>query len=127
MYDYTVETTKSVQQTKEEFVALLQTVKFGVLWELDLQATLIKKGVDHEEAYTILEVCNPKEAKQLLDHNPLAGYFLPCKIAIYQTGQTTKIGMPRPSVQAEAIGDPKLVEIASEIEAVIIDVIDQVK
>ncbi|WP_017471655.1 DUF302 domain-containing protein [Amphibacillus jilinensis] len=127
MYDYTVTSDKTVEQVYQTLLEALPTIKFGVLWELDLKATLAEKGVNHDQEGLILEVCNPKQAKTLIDENPLAHYFLPCKLVIYQVNGVTKVGMPRPTIQAQMIGDHHLERLAEEIERALTNVLDQVK
>ncbi|SDC32045.1 Uncharacterized conserved protein, DUF302 family [Pelagirhabdus alkalitolerans] len=127
MYEYTVKTNKTVEEVQQALHDTIASYQFGVLWELDLQETLKKKGIDHDQSSLILEVCNPKKAKELIDQNPLANLFLPCKIAVYEVDGVNTIGLPRPTVQAEMIGDEKLKEIAKEIETILIQLIDEVK
>ncbi|PXW92713.1 uncharacterized protein (DUF302 family) [Streptohalobacillus salinus] len=127
MYDYTVSSTKSVEELRDALIETVPTVKFGVLWELDLKATLIKKGLDYDKKSLIFEVCSPAKAKALLEHNQAAIYFLPCKVAIYEGEGVTHIGLPLPTTQARLLEDKKLEEMAKEVEDVLIGVIDQIK
>lgn len=92
---------------------------------MDLPAKLREKGVDFDTPYRILEVCNPHEAKRVLTANPLVGYFLPCKIVVYESNGMTHIGLPRPTVLMDIIGDVALKEIAREIELALREAIDQ--
>ncbi|WP_156100177.1 DUF302 domain-containing protein, partial [Geobacillus kaustophilus] len=62
------------------------------------------------------EVCNPQEAARVLNENLLVGYFLPCKLVVYQENGTTKIGMPKPTMLVGMMNDPALKEIAADIE-----------
>lgn len=103
----------------------LKGEKFGVLWSFDLTATLKEKGVDFDIPYTVLEVCNPHEAKRVLSENLLVGYFLPCKIVVYEEGGKTKIGLPKPTSLIGMLQDDKIKEIAEEIEKRLISSIDQ--
>ena len=88
---YTLSTTTSqpfetaVQHVRDE----LKAEGFGILSEIDVQATLHEKlGVD-EEPYLILGACNPPLAHQALSAEPDLGTLLPCNVVIYQRdGQT---------------------------------------
>jgi len=86
---------------------------------------LKEKGVDFDQTYHILEVCNPVEAKRVLSENSLVGYFLPCKIAVYDEEGTTKIGLPRPTALIGFIDNEALMGIAEDIERRLIIVIDK--
>ncbi|WP_369827127.1 DUF302 domain-containing protein [Cohnella sp. CIP 111063] len=83
--------------------------------------------MDFEREYHILEVCNPEEAKRVLTESPYVGYFLPCKIVIYEDNGNTLIGLPKPTVLMELLGNEKLKAIAVDIENRLIKCIDQSK
>ena len=117
MFDYTVTTDKGVDQAVADLKKALGDRKFGVLWELDVSSKLKEKGIEYPGAFHILEVCNPFRAKEALEANICAGYFLPCKVVVYVEGKMTKIGMPRPTVLISLIGDESLGALAEEVEA----------
>ncbi|WP_216828495.1 DUF302 domain-containing protein [Alkalihalobacterium elongatum] len=125
MFHYTVETNKSVKNVIKKLEANLVEDKFGVLWEFDVQQKLNQTGLDFEDSFTVLEVCNPHEAKRVLDKNKLVGYFLPCKIVVYTEDQKTKIGMPKPSALIQTVNDNELNQIAEDIEKRLIASIDK--
>ncbi|MCL1694392.1 DUF302 domain-containing protein [Lysinibacillus sp. BPa_S21] len=127
-FHYTVKTTKTIEETISAIAIHLKEHKFGVLWELNLTETLHKKGVDSfKMPYRILEVCNPVEAAKVLGHNALVGYFLPCKITVYEDAGETKIGLPKPTAMIGLLNDPELKLIAEKIEKVLIDVLEKSK
>lgn len=127
MFDYTVTTSKTVDEAVKALESSLQAEKFGVLWDFDLQAKLEEKGMDYKEDYRILEVCNPKEAERVLTKNKLVGYFLPCKIVVYDDGGQTTIGMPKPTALISMVEDEELKSIAADIEKRLMSSIDQAK
>lgn len=124
MFYYTVGTAKSVDEAVQALEAALKERQFGVLWSLDLTAKLAEKGLSFPSAYRILEVCNPVQAERVLSKNLLVGYFLPCKIAVYEEEGTTKIGLPKPSVLMGVVNDPSLAEIGAEVERVMIEAVE---
>jgi uncharacterized protein (DUF302 family) len=116
MFHYTVETNKSVAEAISSLEENLMKEKFGVLWNFDVKGKLNEKGLEYDNEFTVLEVCNPKEAQRVLNEEILVGYFLPCKIVVYNVEGKTKIGMPKPSSLIEMVDNEKLKEIALEIE-----------
>lgn len=127
MYHYVVTSEKSAAELKDALYEVVPTIQFGILGELDLTAIMQKKGVDHHTQSYEFEVCNPKHAKKLIDQNPLAHMFLPCKVTIFEADGKTHIGMPRPTTQASMLEDTKLEELAKEVEDILIGAIDQIK
>ena len=75
-FSYTVKTRKSITEVIEELPKHLQKIGFGVLGSLNFQKILTDKGIEFERPYQLLEVCNPKLAKQVLDLNPDLGLLL---------------------------------------------------
>ncbi|MDG5471868.1 DUF302 domain-containing protein [Jeotgalibacillus sp. ET6] len=124
MFHYTVETKQSSQEAIQSLEKQLSEEQFGVLWQFDLQGKLQEKGLDFSQPYHVLEVCNPKEAKNVLEQNSLAGYFLPCKIVVYEEKGSTKIGMPKPSALVEMLEDEEVKKLAADIEQRLIKCMD---
>ncbi|SDQ95572.1 Uncharacterized conserved protein, DUF302 family [Virgibacillus subterraneus] len=125
MFHYTVETTKSLEEAIQSLEQSLKEEKFGVLWQFDVKDTLQKKGFEFNQPFQVLEVCNPEEAQRVLSQNQLVGYFLPCKIVVYEDAGMTKIGMPKPTALIQMVEDESLNEIARDIENRMISSIDK--
>lgn len=125
MFHYTVDTEKTPDQAVASLTEALKDEKFGVLWQLDMKDKLQEKGVDFDQSYHILEVCNPVEAKRVLSENALVGYFLPCKIAVYTENGQTRIGMPRPTALIGLVQNEKLMSIAADIEERLVSCVDK--
>ncbi|RSK26530.1 DUF302 domain-containing protein [Bacillus sp. HMF5848] len=116
MFHYTVSTNKSVEVAIADLEKQLQEEKFGVLWAFDIKSKLQEKGLEFSKAFHVLEVCNPHEAKKVLDETMMAGYFLPCKIIVFEDKDDTKIGMVKPSELMGLLEDENLKNIALDIE-----------
>ncbi|WP_243356472.1 DUF302 domain-containing protein [Bacillus litorisediminis] len=125
MFDYTVQTDKSVDEAIQSIGANLKEEKFGVLWNFDLKGKLQEKGLDFKKEFKVLEVCNPFEAYRVINENELAGYFLPCKIVVYNSNGQTKIGMPRPTSLVSMLENNAIQELAKDIEERLIRCIDR--
>ncbi|WP_067620516.1 DUF302 domain-containing protein [Alicyclobacillus acidiphilus] len=116
-FHYSVSTTKTVDEAVQALEAALKDRKFGVLWQMDIPSKLQEKGVEFNKPYRVLEVCNPHEAKQVLTTNLMVGYFLPCKVVVYEDQGKTFIGLPKPTTLMGVIGDSSLMETAQRVEA----------
>jgi|SRR5690625_2657533 uncharacterized protein (DUF302 family) len=125
MFHYTVETDKTMEEAIQSLEESLKEDKFGVLWQFDIQETLQNKGFEFEQPYKVLEVCNPAEAKRILTKNQMVGYFLPCKIVVYEDGGKTKIGIPKPTALIQMAKDDGLMETARDVENRLIKAIDE--
>lgn len=96
---------------------------FGVLTEIDVQATLQAKLNEDFYPYRILGVCNPAFAYRLLEVDPSLGVFLPCTIAIYDTGTGTKVQIQDPNQAVEADSPPELAKLAKQVRKLLTEVV----
>ncbi|KIL72385.1 DUF302 domain-containing protein [Bacillus badius] len=127
MFHYTKKVSLPLEEAIVQLEEALTGETFGVLWQLDIQKKLQEKGVGFDKKFIILEVCNPQEAKKVLEEENLAGYFLPCKIVVYEENGQTKIGMPKPTTLISMLENDKLKEVAQGIENRLIGCIDAVE
>jgi uncharacterized protein (DUF302 family) len=103
---------QAVERVREE----LETEGFGVLCEIDVQATLKEKlGVDGE-SYTILGACNPPLAHQALEAEPDLGVLLPCNVVVYQRGGDTHISAIDAERMLSIVGNEQLAPIAADVK-----------
>ncbi|MDK2919572.1 MAG: hypothetical protein PWQ37_2305 [Candidatus Petromonas sp.] len=94
----------------------LNNHNFGVLWELNFKDKLKEKGLDFDKNFKILEVCNPQQAKEVLEKHIEVGYFLPCKMVVYEDNNSVFIGMIKPTQLIGMVDDDQLSNIAVEVE-----------
>jgi uncharacterized protein (DUF302 family) len=90
----------------------------------DIKEKLQEKGLEFSKEFKVLEVCNPVEAQRILNQNEMAGYFLPCKIVVYESEGKTKIGMPKPTALISLLNDEKMKLFAKDIEDRLINVLN---
>jgi uncharacterized protein (DUF302 family) len=98
--------------------------KFGVLGVHDLKQKMADKGVPFGPQCRILEVCNPQQAKAVLEANPSISTALPCRIAVYEHAGKTMVSTLKPTAVLSLFGNPELQPIAQEVESAIIRMID---
>jgi len=102
---------ETVARVREELTA----ERFGVLCEIDVQATLKQKlGVEHEP-YLILGACNPPLAHTALEAEPELGVLLPCNVVVYQQHGQTHIAAVDTEQLLSIVGNDELAATASEV------------
>lgn len=125
---YIVTTEKSVTQASMDVQEAARSHGFGVLHIHNLQETMRKKGVEFGNECQILEVCNPHQAKKVLEDDMDLNMALPCRISVYSDGNSTKIGTIKPrDLLAVLSQSPGLRDIAAEVEGKIIQIIDDAR
>lgn len=119
--DYAFE--EAVEKVTEE----LKKEGFGVLTEIDVQATLKKKlDVDFRK-YRILGACNPPFAHKALRAENKIGAMLPCNVIVQELDDgKTEVAAVDPMASMLAVENDKLGEIANEIRAKLEKVIENV-
>ncbi|MGZ8695682.1 MAG: DUF302 domain-containing protein [Gaiellaceae bacterium] len=102
---------EAVERVREE----LKSEGFGVLCEIDVQATLKEKlGVDGEP-YLILGACNPPLAHQALAAEPDLGVLLPCNVVVYRREGETHVSAIDAERMLSIVGREELAPIAAEV------------
>jgi len=108
--------------SKSSFVDAVQRVRaelkeegFGVLCEIDVQATLREKLGVEQEPYTILGACNPPLAHQALSAEPELGTLLPCNVVVYQREGETHISAIDAERMLSIVGKDELASIAAQV------------
>lgn len=91
---------------------------FGVLTEVDIQATLKKKLDVDFRPYKILGACNPPFAYKALQAEQNIGLLLPCNVIVQDAGNgKTEIAAIDPLVSMSKVENPALEPVATEIKA----------
>src|SRR5487761_2495193 len=86
---------------------------FGVLTDIDVQATLKTKLNQAFRPYRILGACNPHWAHQALLLEDRIGSMLPCNVVVQQhEGGKVEVSAVDPIASMQAIGNPKLAAVA---------------
>ena len=125
---YIVETEKLFTQAATDLEAAVKRHGFGVLHVHDLGATLRSKGIPFGQECKVFEVCNPGQAAKVLATDMRLNMALPCRISVFTENGKTKIGLIKPvQMLATLSQDAALLEVAKEVEAKAIQMVDEAK
>ncbi|MBU2499124.1 MAG: DUF302 domain-containing protein [Proteobacteria bacterium] len=111
----------------QKVVEALKQEGFGVLTEIDVQATLKKKLDVDFRPYKILGACNPPFAYKALQAERMIGAMLPCNVIVQEAGEgKTEVAAVDPVASMQAIGNNvDLKEIAEKVRLKLKAVVDQ--
>jgi uncharacterized protein (DUF302 family) len=104
--------------------AALKAEGFGILTEIDVQATMkAKLGVDLAP-YLILGACNPPLAHRAIQAEPSVGALLPCNVVLREDGTETIVEAMDPLAALGIVDAPGIAVIAEEAKARLARAID---
>jgi len=99
---------------------------FGVLTEIDIQATMKKKIDKDMDGYRILGACNPSMAWEAIGMEPKVGAMLPCNVILRAENGRVTVSAIDPQASMSAIDNDGLKSVAGQVrtmlEAVVADV-----
>jgi len=116
---------KSLEEIDAGLQASAAKHSFGIITVHDLQATMAKKGVEFGKRVMVYEVCNPHQAKKVLEANGAVSTALPCRISVYETAAGFKLATILPKELMKMFNSPELEPVAEEVERVVKAMIDE--
>ena len=103
--------------------AALTAKGFGVLTEIDAQATMKKKLDVDMPGYLILGACNPGMAHQAMAMEPKVGAMLPCNVILREVPGGIEVSAIDPAASMAAIPNDALKQVASQVRQMLADVV----
>lgn len=91
--------------------------EFGVLTEIDVQATLREKLGEETDPYLILGACNPTLAHRVIEAEPQIGVLLPCNVVVRAQGDAVVIDAMDPESVMSMVESPGVAEVADEVRS----------
>jgi len=113
----TVQTHLSMDEALGKVTDALQKEGFGVLTEIDVQATMKKKLNIESRPYRILGACNPALAHRAIEAEAEVGVLLPCNVVVRETDNGAVISIMDPDIMSTVTGNPDLRAVAEEARA----------
>ena len=96
----------------------IATFKYGMLHSYNLTKTLQAKGQDFSQPVSVLEVCKPAHAKNVLQRNVQISAALPCRISVWWDSARSEAVLQsiRPELLIGMFGEESLRELALEVQ-----------
>ena len=110
-----VRTALSYEAAVSRLRELLAEEGFGVLTEIDVQATLKAKLGKEMRPFTILGACNPPFAHQALEIEPLVSVLMPCNVVVSDEGDHRRVAAMDPAFMGQALPARGLGELGEDV------------
>jgi len=120
-----VSTDKTVSKAATALEVAVQANHFGIMQVHNLKESMAKKGVELAHECLIFEVCQPQQAKKVLDENMSVSTALPCRISIYEEDGKTILATLKPTTLLAMFNAPQLAGVAQEVEDAIVKIMKE--
>ena len=126
-YGLSTSVKESYEDAIEKVTRLLKEQGFGILTEINMQATMKNKLDVDIDKYIILGACNPNLAYQALQHEQEMGLLLPCNVIVYEKEGTAYVSLLDPMQMVGFAGNDALNAMAEEASSRLNKVYEAIK
>ncbi len=114
---YNVTSEKTLDQVCAGLEKAVPAHAFGLIAIHDLRETMAKKNVAFDRECRVFEVCNPHQAKRVLEARMEVSSALPCRISVYEQDGKVVLSTMKPTAMMGLFEVPALDAVAAEVEA----------
>jgi uncharacterized protein (DUF302 family) len=114
---FQLSTTRPMDEIQAELESSAARNKFGIIAVHDLPQIMARKNVSLDMECRVYEICNPHQAKRVLEAEPMLSSMLPCRISVYGTPGSYTLATMLPSAMMESFDNAAITAVVKEVEA----------